>query len=228
MPLEYQKFRARLGGRAALLAVLAFTLCAVLARLEFILMSDILLADSIGTLLLAFAQTLCIVFGFALFYSFTAVLMQEIKLSKTLPFILISVLLSLYRTGLALGGKYFIDGIIGYEFLSYELPTGALSFALEILQYLLVIFIVWLVQRRAASLHRSLFFTALAVTGVNVGSRILLDIQIGAPTSLKEILQMVVAYASDILIYGVLLFLAMRGLAKWAIKQANALSIIRD
>ncbi|MBE6661940.1 MAG: hypothetical protein E7606_01515 [Ruminococcaceae bacterium] len=215
MPLEYQKLRASLCGRAALLAVLTFTVCAVLARLEFILMSDILLADSIGTQLLAFAQTLCIVLGFALFYCFTAILMQEIGLSKTVPFALTAVLLTLYRTVLALGGKYFIDGVNGDEFFSYELPTSALSFALEILQYLLVMLLIWLAQRRRCSLHRSLFFASLAVMGINVGSRILLDIQIGAPTSLEEIWQMVIAYASDILIYGVLLLFAMRLLAKW-------------
>ena len=218
MPLEHQKLRAKLCGRAALLAALAFTLCAVLARLEFLLMSDILLAGGIGTQLLALAQTLCIAFGFALFYSFTAFLMQEMGLAKTLPFLLIAVLLTLYRTALALGGTYFIDGVIGYEFLSYELPTALLSFALELVQYFLVIFLVWLMQKRAVSLPRTLLGIALTVTGINVASRILLDIQIGAPTSMREILQMVVAYASDILIYGVLLLLAMRLLSKWANK----------
>jgi len=51
---------------------------------------------------------------------------------------------------------------------------------------------------------------------LNIGGRIRYDIGYGAPTSSTEIFQMVLAYASDILLYGVLLLLAMRLLASWA------------
>lgn len=197
---------------------------------------------------LALLQTVLIALGFALFYSFTTYLFYKIGFIATLPFIFSDLGILLYRSLLTLGGKYLIDRIPSYDFMLYTLPMQILYFVFEITQYLLVICIAWLCLKhfhRAPATKEatnqsafpfrkpldlsnpilsSLFFVSLAVTALNVGSRIIYDIGYGAPTSLTEILQMIVAYGLDILLYGVLLFFAMRCLVAWAETKYQSIS----
>lgn len=207
---------------AALLGAALYTACFVFARLEVIVTSDVLMADSGLAKLLSLLQTLTIILGFALFYSFTAFLIKNINFKKTLPFIFAVVGITLYRSLLSLGGRYFIDGMVDYDFFMFALPTQVLSFALELAQYLLILLVAWLSLRKAP-LNTSLLYISLTVMILNIGSRILYDVGYGAPTSNREVIQMVLAYASDILLYGVLLLLAMRLLASWANKISQRL-----
>ncbi len=233
--LEHKMLRRKLCGIAAMIALVLFTACFVFARLEVIVTSDILLANSFIAKLLSLLQTLLIVLGFALFYSFTAFLLSKVEFIGTLSFIFVVIGITLFRSLLSLGGKYFIDGISSYDFFLYVLPTQAISFGLELAQYFLVLLITWLclryfpkesekfhahpLQKRFGIPHallRSLFFIALTVMILNIGSRILYDIDYGAPTSTAEACQMLLAYTSDILIYGMLLFFVMCLLTTWA------------
>jgi len=212
---ENKPLRRKLSIIAALLGAALYTARFVFARLEVIVTSDILMADSWLAKLLSLLQTLTIILGFALFYSFTAFLIKNINFKKTLPFTFVAVGITLYRSLLSLGSRYFIDGMTDYDFFMYALPTQVLFFALELGQYLLILLVAWLSLRKA-TLNRSLLYISLIVMVLNIGGRILYDIGYGAPTSSTEIFQMVLAYASDILLYGVLLLLAMRLLASWA------------
>ncbi len=217
-PLEYKTTRRKLCGIAAILGLLIATARFAVGRLEFILLSDILLADSLLAKLFPLLQSLLMVFGFALFYSFTAVFCHRFGFAKAIPFICLTVGISVYRSLLSLLGKIFIDGVSEYEFFVSVLPLQILSLILELAQYLLVLFIIWLVLRLTVSLPRSILFASLSVLLVNVASRIVYDVDYGLPSSTKEVFQIVGAYTSDVLLYGVLLFFAMRFLAAWAEK----------
>lgn len=223
---ETKRLRRKLSGQTALLGIALYTACFVFARLEVMITSDILMVDSLPAKLLSFLQTLAIVLGFALFYSFTSVLCHYIKFKRTLPFIFLVMGITLYRALLSLGGRYFIDGITGYDFFLYILPSQVLSFGLEVAQYLLVLLIVWisLKEQDDGALRRSQLLISLTVMLLNIASRILYDIGYGAPTSSQEFLQMGIAYASDILLYGVLLFFAMHLLTAWAKKTHQRLT----
>ena len=216
---EDKTFRRKLCGLAALLGLLAATLRFVLGRLELIVLSDVLLADGFLADLFPLLQTLLIVFTFALFFGFFSVIVHKFGFKSAFPFILLSVGIMTYRFLLSLIGKVFIDGISEYEFFVSVLPFQILSFLLELAQYLLVIFVIWLTHKLSASLPRSLLFSSLTVMLMNVGSRILYDIDYGLPTSTKDLFQMIGAYTSDILFYGLLLFFATRFFAAWAEKR---------
>lgn len=215
-PFDYRPWRRKLCGIAALLGLLIATLRFALGRLEFIVLSDILLTDSFFAKLFPLFQTLLILFTFALFFGFTSVIIGKFKFSTALPFIFLSIGIATYRLLLSLIGKILIDGVSEYEFFVSLLPFQILSFLLELAQYLLVIFVIWLTLKLSASLPRSLLFSSLTVMLMNIGSRILYDIDYGLPTSTKDLLQMIGAYTSDILLYGLLLFFATRFFASWA------------
>jgi hypothetical protein len=212
----YKPIRRKLCGIAAILGLLVGILRFTLARLEFIVLSDILLADSIAADILSLLQTLLIAFGFALFYSFTTVLIGKIGFSKALPFLFLTVGITLYRSLLSLAGKILLDHVSSYELFTSVIPLQIFSFVLELAQYLLVLFVIWLTLKLTASLPRALLFSSLTVLLINIGSRVFYDIDYGLPASAKEVLQMLGAYTSDILLYGVLLFFAMRFFAAWA------------
>ncbi|MBO5305317.1 MAG: hypothetical protein J6B12_01005 [Clostridia bacterium] len=220
---ENKALRTRLCGITALLGLGLFTACFLFARIEVTLTSDILMVDSFPSKLLSFLQKATVYLGFALFYSFSTFLSNKIGFIKTFPFIFIVIGLTVYRTILSLSGQYLIDKIDTYDFVLYVLPQALLSFGLELIQYLLVLFVIWLcminVKRQATpTMRRPLLFVSLTVMAINIAIRIRYDIAYGAPTSLREVLQMVLAYASDILIYGVLLFFIMSLIAVWADK----------
>lgn len=221
-PLDYKTKRRRLCGIAAVLGLAVATLRFALGRLEFIVLSDVLLADGLLPLLFSLVQTLLILFGFALFYSFTSVLIFKIGMIKTLPFIFLGVGIAIYRSLLTLVGKVLIDGASEYEFFVSILPVQLLSLALELAQYLLVLLVIFLTLKVTASLPRSILLASLTVLLVNVGSRVIYDIGYGLPTSGKDLLTMVGAYTSDILLYGVLLFFVVRFLVAWAEKLCTS------
>lgn len=220
-PSNYKSIRRRLCGIAALLGLLVSTARFAVARLEFIVISDVLRAGGIAATLLPLLQTLLILFGFALFYGFTAILIQEIGFKKALPFMFLTVGVMLYRAALALCGKVFFDGLSEYEFLTSALPLQLLSLAVELGQYLLILLVIWLTLKLTAKPPRATLAASLTVLLINLFSRIVYDVDYGMPTSSREVLQMVGAYTSDILLYGVLLFVAMRLFAKWGEKLAN-------
>ena len=216
--LEYRPYRRRLCGIAAILGGLVATLRFVIARLEFIVLSDVLLADSALAGIFPLLQTLLILFTFALFYSFSSVLISKCGFQKALPFLILSVGITLYRTVLTLVGRLLIDRVSAYEFAVSTLPLQLFSLALELAQYLIVLLVIWLVIKLTSSIKRSLLFSSLTVLLFNVISRVIYDIDYGLPASGREVLQMVAGYTSDIVLYGVLLFLAMRLFAAWAEK----------
>ncbi len=218
--LEYKTYRRKLCGIAAILGLSVATLRFAVARLEFIVLSDVLLADSLLAAIFPLLQTLLTLFTFALFYSFSSVLIGEFGFLKAIPFLFLSVGVTLYRTGLTLVGKLLIDRVSEYEFMVATLPLQLFSLAIELAQYLIVLLVILLVIRLTASIKRSLLFSSLTVLLFKVISRVIYDIGLGLPTSGREVLQMVVGYTSDIVLYGALLFLAMRLLAAWAQKSA--------
>ena len=217
-PLKYKTARRRLCGIAAVLGLAVAILRFALGRLEFIVLSDVLLAEGLLPLLFSLLQTFLILFGFALFYGFTSVLICKFGTTKTLPFIFLGVSVTIYRSLLTLVGKALIDGVSEYEFFVSVLPAQLLSLALELAQYLLVLLVIFLTLKATSSLPRSILFASLTVLLVNIGSRVVYDIGYGLPTSGKDLLTMVGAYTSDVLLYGILLFFAMRFFATWAKK----------
>ena len=218
--MEYKRIRRKLCGITAILGLLAATLRFVLGRIEFIVLSDILLADSLLAKIFPLLQTLLILFSFALFYGFSSTLIHKVGFSKALPFMFLTIGISTYRSLLTLVGKILIDRVSEYDLFVSVLPLQILSYFLELAQHLFIFFVIWLVLKLTASRPRSTFFAALTTMLLTIGSRIAYDIDYGLPSSATEVLQMIGAYTSDILLYGVLLFFAMRFFVKWAEKLA--------
>ena len=203
-----------------ILGLLLYTTRFFCARLESLLLSDILMQNSILVTLLSLLQTILIVVCFALFYSFTTILIEKEGTRKATPFMVTACALILYHSLLALGGTLIVDKVDTYDFFTISLPLQGFSLALELGQYLLIVFLSWLCLAKgkaasAPSLKKAFLFISLAVTAINVGSRIFYDISYGAPTSSKEIWIMIFAYLSDLLFYGLLLFFAMWLFARW-------------
>ena len=104
-PFNYKSIRRRLCGFALLLSLLISFARFAVGRVDYIVLSDVLLADSLLASLLSLLQTLLILVGFALFYSFNTVLIHKLGFAKAHPFMFLAVGSALLRAALSLLGK---------------------------------------------------------------------------------------------------------------------------
>ncbi len=215
---DNKKYRKTFLG-LTIMGLLLFALYFVIGRIQVSLMSNVLFQNGFWVKCLPFLQTLITVFSFALFYGISIYCFMFFGVTKTVPVVMIAVLLTMLKYAASLLGALLVDRMDAEMFMMLKLPTTLLSFCLELVQYVIILFIAWFTLRSFRDvnastvpqpLSRSLLFVSLAVMLINITSRIVYDIGYGAPTSLAEILRMALAYASDVLLYGVLLYVLMR------------------
>ena len=211
--LTYNKKYRKIITLTALSGFILFVLHLIIGRIHVSLMSDVLFQNGFLVRFLPFLQTLLTVCSFALFYGVSAYCYSYYGIKKKLFVIITVVLLTLFKYASSLIASLLIDRMDAEVFMLLKLPTTLLSFALEAVQYAAVFVIIWLANRNTPSdkqvLGRPFLFISLTVMLINVASRIVYDIGYGAPTSSAEVFRMIVAYASDILLYGVVLYLLM-------------------
>ena len=90
--------------------------------------------------------------------------------------------------------------------------TATSSIAIELLQYALVLAVLWLLRKHPDGIR--LLGICGAMLAINLFSRLIGDIDYGAPTSLAEIGVMLAYYSFDIFLYGPLAYQAMRWIVK--------------
>ena len=220
IPADNKKYRKILLG-ITVIGLLIFSLYFLLGRIQVSLMSNVLFQDSFWITLLPFLQTLITILSFALFYGISVLVLCHCGMKKTIVAAAIVVLLTLFKYAALLLGSLVIDRIDPYSFVAVKLPTSLLSLLLEVMQYAVILTVAWFALRRQKEntttvppYRRPLIRVSLTVMLINIASRIIYDIGYGAPTSSREVLLMVLAYVSDILLYGVLLYFLMRLVTK--------------
>ena len=201
------------------IGVLLFSLYFLIGRIQVSLLSDVLFQNSFWIKLLPFLQTLITLLSFALFYGISVFALYHYGIKKIPAAAAIVVLLTLFKYAVSLIGSLLIDRIDAYSFKMVKLPTTLLSLLLELIQYAVILTVAWFALRQlkentATAYRRPLARVSLTVMVINIASRIVYDIGYGAPTSLGEVLLMALAYISDVLLYGVLLYVLMRLVTK--------------
>lgn len=219
---DNKKHRKTLLG-LTVVGLLLFSLYFVIGRIQVSLISNVLFQNSFWVRFLPSLQTLITVCSFALFYGISVFSLWHYGIKKTVPVVIIVFFLTLLKYAASLLGTLLIDRADTETFIMVNLPLSLLSFCLELLQYAIILTIAWFTLRSFRDvnaptvpqpLSHSLLFISLTVTLINVASRMVYDIDYGAPASLAETLRMVLAYASDVLLYGVLLYVLMRFVIK--------------
>lgn len=225
------KSRHILLGFTALVGFSLFTFSFILSYIDMSLTSDIIMRDSFICKILPYLKDLITLLGFSLFYAVTVYSFHTFGIKKSWHFLLLISVLTIYKYAYEALGNRLIYQTSKYDFLAYILPSALSSCSLELFQLALIVGLTLLIlhhfhrnptnqdsplvpPRNIVKLKNpifcSLFFISLVVMTINIIIRIIYDINYGAPSSSKEVLRMVLAYGSDILFYGVVLYLLMR------------------
>ena len=99
--------------------------------------------------------------------------------------------------------------------------TAASGIAIEFLQHAVILTVVLLQLRAKPSVKRAVLGTCITMVLFNVVSRIIGDIEYGAPSSAAETWIMVLYYALDIILYGVIGYFCLSLLCRNARAEAG-------
>ena len=175
-------------------------------------------------------------------------LLQMAVIYIAFAFILETVFHGGFRRGLPLIFGYigaFVFGAVanlvmditvggGAEYAWFLIRPTLAGIGIEILQLVIVLIIAWIIKARNTApvcppekifsakngLQLSVLWAAVVTALFRLGARIIYDIDLGAPTSTGEIVEMVSGYAGDLLIpalgYLLMILILMRGGAKSA------------
>ena len=165
------------------------------------------------------ATTLCDAASLFVCYALLSTLLIRFSFRETLPSVLLATLLIPVKH-LGNAAAYFItDNVTLANDIKAAYIAVLSAVALEVFQMGAVVFLFLLCQKKQSPAKSYLLSACAVMVIINILSRLLGDIDYGAPTSAAEGWVMIAYYAADIVLYGVLGFFAMLGIAEREIKK---------
>ena len=171
--------------------------------------SDVTMADALPYLNLAIV--LCDAAFFFVLYAlvFSA---TRFGIRQSLSVLLLPVALSLFKHIANWIAFLITENITKAIDIRLSFTTATSSIAIELLQYGLVLAVLWLLRKHPDGIR--LLGISGAMLAINLFSRLLGDISYGAPSSLSEIGIILAYYSFDIFLYCPLAYQIMRWIVK--------------
>ena len=160
------------------------------------------------------AIILCDALFFFMIYAFLLRSVADLGDAKSLPIILLAVALTLFKHIGNWGVFLITENVTDALNIRLSFLTAVSSIGIELLQHAVTIAIAYACARKPQRVR--IMLVCGVMLAINLVSRLIGDIEYGAPASPSEILIMIAYYSADILLYGPVAYFSIKKIAKLA------------